>query len=62
MRARTFGAIWALLVTPIVARGAHLSQRDLKALPPVQKDMLQERAEFSKDINFSEIDKDIVNL
>ncbi|RMJ15633.1 hypothetical protein CDV36_004673 [Fusarium kuroshium] len=62
MRATTFGAIWAVLVTPILARGVYLSERDLKALPPVRKDMLQKRADFSEDINFSEIDKDIINV
>ncbi|KAJ4186769.1 hypothetical protein NW755_007501 [Fusarium falciforme] len=62
MRATTFGAIWAVLVTPILARGVYLSERDLKALPPVRKDMLQKRADFSEDINFSEVDKDIINV
>ncbi|KAJ4328065.1 hypothetical protein N0V84_001433 [Fusarium piperis] len=62
MRATTFGAIWAVLVTPIFARGVYLSERDLKALPPVRKDMLQKRADFSEDINFSKIDEDIINV
>lgn len=62
MRATYFGAIWAVLVTPILARGVYLFERDLKALPPVRKDMLQKRADFSENINFSEVDKDIINV